>query len=237
MPRGPGKNDATSESDDDVWARAASRRRRRLESHDVCTPCTPPPHQPREQDSSDKFSTSRALFAASAHPSSRIPAFVAPAVEAAHLPTEPMSPMQQKPNQTPAMAGAARPSSRAPAFVAPAAVAVVLPTELMSPMQQQPNQTPAMAGNEAQQPNQTPAMAMPRGRRPIVLVVNPNKKSRMQQQPNQTPAMAAAKEEADFLELFGDDRSSKPVKPLSNPQVGIGGKPEEPPRNPTWAVI
>ena len=153
--------------------------------------CTPPPHQPREQDSSDKFYTSRALLAASARPSSRVPAFVAPAAEAVHLPTEPMSPMQQKPNQTPAMAGDARPSSRAPAFVAPAAVAVVLPTELMSPMQQQPNQT---------------------------------------------PAMAAAKEEADFLELFGD-RGSKPVKPLSNPQVGIGGKPEEPPRNPTWAVI
>jgi len=142
--------------------------------------------------------------------------------------------MQQKPNQTPAMAGDARPSSRAPAFVAPAAVAVVLPTELMSPMQQQPNQTPAMAGDEKQQPNQTPAMAVSTGRRPIVLFVNP--KSRMQQQPNQTPAMAAAKEEADFLELFGD-RGSKPVKPLSNPQVGIGGKPEEPPRNPTWAVI
>ena len=93
-----------------------------------------------------------------------------------------------------------------------------------------------MAGDEAQQPNQTPAMAVPRERRPIVLVVNPNKKSRMQQQPNQTPAMAAAKEEADFLEL-SRDRGSKPVKPLSNPQVGIGGKPEEPPRNPTWAVI
>ena len=109
----------------------------------------------------------------------------------------------------------------------------------MSPMQQQPNQTPAMAGDEAQQPNQTPAMAVPRERRPIVLVVNPTKKSRMQQQPNQTPAMAAAKEakeEADFSEIFGD-RGSKPVKPLSNPQVGIGGKPEEPPRNPTWAVI
>ena len=150
-----------------------------------------------------------------------------------------MRPMQQKPNQTPAMAGDARPSSRAPAFVAPAAVAVVLPTELMSPMQQQPNQTPAMAGDEAQQPNQTPAMAVPRERRPIALVVNPNKKSRMKQQPNQTPAMAAAKEakeEADFSEIFGD-RGSKPVKPLSNPQVGIGGKPEEPPRNPTWAVI
>ena len=116
--------------------------------------------------------------------------------------------MQQKPNQTPAMAGDARPSSRAPAFVAPAAVAVVLPTELMSPMQQQPNQTPAMAGDEAQQPNQTPAMA----------------------------AAKEAKEEADFSEIFGD-RGSKPVKPLSNPQVGIGGKPEEPPRNPTWAVI
>jgi hypothetical protein len=71
------------------------------------------------------------------------------------------------------------------------------------------------------------------------LVVNPNKKSRMQQQPNQTPAMAAAKEakeEADIEEIFGD-RGSKPVKPLSNPQVGIGGKPEELPRNPTWAVI
>ena len=170
--------------------------------------CTPPPHQPREQDSSDKFYTSRALLAASACPSSRVPAFVAPAAEAVHLPTEPMSPMQQKPNQTPAMAGDARPTSRAPAFVAPAAVAVVLPTELMSPMQQQPNQTPAMAGDEAQQPNQTPAMA----------------------------AAKEAKEEADIEEIFGD-RGSKPVKPLSNPQVGIGGKPEEPPRNPTWAVI
>jgi len=145
--------------------------------------------------------------------------------------------MQQKPNQTPAMAGDARPSSRVTAFVAPAAVAVVLPTDTMSPMQQQPNQPPAMAGDEAQQPNQTPAMAVSRERRPIVLVVNPNKKSRMQQQRNQTPAMAAAKEEeAFFVEFFGD-RGSKPVKPLRNPQVGIGGKPEEPPRNPTWAVI
>jgi hypothetical protein len=160
-----------------------------LELHDVFTP---PPKQPREQDSSDKFSTSSALLAASA-----------------------------------------RPSSPVPAFVAPAAVAVLLPTEPMSPMQQQPNQTPAMAGDEKQQPNQTPAMAV--SQRRIVLIVNP-KKSRMQQKPNQTPAMAAAKEEADFLEVFGD-RGGKPVKPLRNPQVGIGGKPEEPPRNPTWAVI
>ena len=139
--------------------------------------------------------------------------------------------MQQKPNQTPAMAGDARPSSRAPAFVAPAAVAVVLPTELMSPMQQQPNQTPAMAGDEKQQPNQTPAMAVSK-RRGIALSVIP-KKGRMQQKPNQTPAMADDKETAGKVEA----EVAKPVKPLRNPQVGIGGKPEEPPRNPTWAVI
>lgn len=173
-PRGPGKNDATSESDDDVWTRAARRRRHRLESHDVFTP---PPKQPREQDSSDKFSTSRALLAASA-----------------------------------------RPSSCVSAFVAPAAVAVILPTEPMSPMQQQPNQTPAMAVSKEQ--------------RRIVLIVNP-KKSRMQQKPNQTPAMADDKETAGKVEA----EVAKPVKPLRNPQVGIGGKPEEPPRNPTWAVI
>ena len=100
----------------------------------------------------------------------------------------------------------------------------------MSPMQQQPNQTPAMAGDEKQQPNQTPAMAV--SQRRIVLVVNP-KKSRMQQKPNQTPAMADDKETAGKVEA----EVAKPVKPLRNPQVGIGGKPEEPPRNPTWAVI
>jgi hypothetical protein len=174
-----------------------------LELHDVFTP---PPKQPREQDSSDKFSTSSALLAAFAHPSSPVPAFVAPAAVPVILPmpTEP----------------------------APAAVPVILPmpTEPMSPMQQQPNQTPAMAGDEKQQPNQTPAMAV--SQRRIVLIVNP-KKSRMQQKPNQTPAMADDKETAGKVEA----EVAKPVKPLRNPQVGIGGKPEEPPRNPTWAVI
>ena len=171
-----------------MWTRAARRRRHRLELHDVFTP---PPKQPREQDSSDKFSTSSALLAAFAHPSSPVPAFVAPAAVPVILP---------------------------------------MPTEPMSPMQQQPNQTPAMAGDEKQQPNQTPAMAV--SQRRIVLSVNP-KKGRMQQKPNQTPAMADDKETAGKVEA----EVAKPVKPLRNPQVGICGKPEEPPRNPTWAVI
>ena len=95
---------------------------------------TPPPNQPREQDSSDKFSTSRALLAASAPPSSRVPAFVAPAAVAVLLPTEPMSPMQQQPNQTPAMAGDKKTERRR----------TILIVNTKSRMQQQPKQTPAM---------------------------------------------------------------------------------------------
>ena len=60
--------------------------------------CTPPPKQPREQDSSEKLSTFRGLPAASDAP-------LAPAPAAAAVPTEPMSRVQQQPNQTPAMTG------------------------------------------------------------------------------------------------------------------------------------
>ena len=92
MPRGPGNDD--SASDDDVWSRAARRRRHRMDSPQLCTP---PPKQPREQDSSEKLSTFRGLLAASDAPlaSALLPL----------LPTEPMSRVQQQPNQTPAMTG------------------------------------------------------------------------------------------------------------------------------------
>ena len=92
MPRGPGNDD--SASDDDVWSRAARRRRHRMDSPHLCTP---PPKQPREQDSSEKLSTYSRLLAASDAPlaSALLPL----------LPTEPMSRVQQQPNQTPAMTG------------------------------------------------------------------------------------------------------------------------------------
>ena len=92
MPRGPGNDD--SASDDDVWSCAARRRRHRMDSPHLCTP---PPKQPREQDSSEKLSTFRGLLAASDAPlaSALLPL----------LPTEPMSRVQQQPNQTPAMTG------------------------------------------------------------------------------------------------------------------------------------